>query len=299
VSVDIPLLEGRARWERVTEGWIDNTHEDAFTHTVRIVEPDAGVEVIAVALPSPTYEIREARARALSGHVDPAALAGVAKLAGVGMVSGLGRRLAEATGNGAGARLIRDAIVEVARLARQAAKTPRVDAERAMTRGAEGCWDLDRQGFADLPDSCFTYSDAARPLFRTRTVATPMTVDIYSPRPGQPRVFARTKVARFERLDGRVRMFHSMNDNVHGFELTFEIDAATGQIVRAESVTSRLPYAGICSEPQRKIESLRGETLDAGLGKRIQGHVGGVTGCAQLYDLTADLLKLASTPPAR
>lgn len=299
MTVAIPLLGDRPRWERVTEGWIDNTHADAFTHTVRIAEPDAAVEVVAVALPSPTYEIREARARALSGRFDPDVLAGCAKLAGVGMVAGLGRRITDAAGTGAGARLVRDAIVEIARLARQAAKLPRADAERAIAQGATGCWDLDRAGFEDLPDSCFTYSDAGRALFGTRTVASPMTVDIYSPRAGQPRVFVRTKVARFERVDGLLRLFHSMHDNVHGFELTYEVDAATGRIVRADSVTSRLPYAGICSEPQRKIGALLGETLDAGLAKRIQGHVGGIAGCAQLYDLTADLLKLAATPSPR
>jgi hypothetical protein len=86
---------------------------------------------------------------------------------------------------------------------------------------------------------------------------------------------------------------------VHGFELTYEVDTATGRIVRADSITSRLPYAGVCSEPQRKIQALLGETLDAGLAKRIQGHVGGVTGCAQLYDLTADLLKYAAAVAPR
>jgi len=89
-----------------------------------------------------------------------------------------------------------------------------------------------------------------------------------------------------------VRLFHSMHDNVHGFEVTYEIDVATARIVRADSVTSRLPYAGICSEPQRKIGALVGETLDAGLRRRVATHIGGVSGCAQLYDLTADLLKL-------
>jgi hypothetical protein len=93
-------------------------------------------------------------------------------------------------------------------------------------------------------------------------------------------------------VDGRVRLFHSMHDNVHGFDLTYEIDAATGRIERADSVTSRLPYAGICSEPQARIKALVGETVDAGLRKRLAGHVGGVSGCAQLFDLTADLLKL-------
>jgi hypothetical protein len=289
----------RGRWERVTESWIDNTHDDAFTHTVRISEPDAGVEVIVVARPSPTYDIREVHARALSGTFDPAVLEGCEKLAGLAMVGGLGRRVAEVTGDGAGARLVRDAIVEVARLARQVAKVPRGDAERGVARGPVGCWELDRAGFVDLPDSCFTYSDAGRALFGTRSVTSQMTADLYSPPAGASRVFVRTKVARIEEVDGVVKLFHSMHDNVHGFELTFDVDPATGRIVRADSATSRLPYAGICSEPQRKISSLVGETVDAGLSKRVAEHVGGVTGCAQLFDLTADLLKLSPVAAAR
>jgi Protein of unknown function (DUF2889) len=83
-----------------------------------------------------------------------------------------------------------------------------------------------------------------------------------------------------------------MHDNVHGFELTYEIDQASGRVLRAEHVTPRLPYTGICSEPQRKIAALLGETVDDGLRQRIQNHLGGASGCAQLYDLTADLLKL-------
>jgi DUF2889 family protein len=105
-------------------------------------------------------------------------------------------------------------------------------------------------------------------------------------------VFERRKVARLERVGGRLRLFHSMHDNVHGFELTLEIDEATGMIVRAEHVTPRLPYLGLCSEPQHKFAALVGETTDAGLRKRIQATLGGESGCAQLYDLTADLLKL-------
>jgi hypothetical protein len=121
-----------------------------------------------------------------------------------------------------------------------------------------------------------------------------MVPDLYSPRPGQPKVFERRKVARLERADGRLRLFHSMHDNVHGFELTCEVDLATGTVTRAEHVTPRLPYMGVCSEPQRRLAALVGETVDAGLRKRIQGMLGGQGGCAQLYDLTADLLKLVA-----
>ena len=119
-----------------------------------------------------------------------------------------------------------------------------------------------------------------------------MVPHLYSPRRGQHRVFVRRKTARVTLLDGRVVLFHAMHDNVHGFEITYEVDAASGRVLRAEHVTPRLPYMGICSEPQRKIGTLVGEIADAGLRKRIASLIGGSSGCAQLYDLTADVLKL-------
>ena len=286
------LLRGRDRYERIMDGWVDNTHADAFTHTVVLRDDDQAVELSVVALPSPTYLIHEARCRPLAGALDPALVAGIEQLAGTQMVGGLSRRVAELTGSGPGAGLVLGAMVEVARLARQVAKLPRERAERAAGGDAWECWQLDTTGWIDLPSSCFTYSDAGRGLLGSRTVATPMQPDLYSPRPGQRRVFERRKVARLSRRDGCLALFHSMHDNVHGFELTYEIDLATGMIVRAEHVTPRLPYMEICSEPQRKIAALLGETADEGLRRRIQGHLGGETGCAQLYDLTSDLLKL-------
>jgi hypothetical protein len=286
------LLHGRDRYERRVEGWTDNLHADALTHTVTIADGDRAVELSAVALPSPTYEIREARCRVLGGAVAPEAAGGVAALAGVCMVAGFTGRVAEATGRGQGAGLIVDAAIEIARLARQTAKLPPERAERAAGGKAAECWQLDTTGWIDLPGSCFTYSATGRDLLRSRTVATPMTPDLYSPRPGQRRVFVRAKRLRLERGDGRLRLFHAMHDNVHSFEVTYEVELASGRIVRAEHVTPRLPYMGICSEPQAKIRALLGETLDDGLRKRIGAHLGGPTGCAQLYDLTADLLKL-------
>lgn len=273
------------------DGWVDNTHEAALTYTVHLADPDRAVEVSVVALPSPTYAILEARCRALAGNLDPGVDAGFPRLAGSAMVGGLTRRIVEVIGPDSGAALVLDATIEVARLARQVAKLPRERAERAR-EGAWACWQIDTTSWIDLPDSCFTYSEAGRALFAPRTVTSPMVPDLYSPRPGQWRVFVRRKVARLERAEGILRLFHSMHDDAHGFELTYEIDAATGRVLRAESVTPKLPYQGICSEPQRKIRELVGETADDGLRKRIQAHIGGVTGCAQLYDLTSDLLKL-------
>jgi hypothetical protein len=286
------LLAGRDRYERVTEGRVDNTHDDAFTHTVRIADDDRALQVAVVALPSPTYAVREARLTPLAGPVAPSLAAGFARLAGTALVGGLTRHAAELLEGHDGAALAVDATIEVARLARQVARMPRARAERATSGDALECWMLDTTGWIDLPNSCFTYSEAGRALFGTRIVATPMVPDLYSPRPGQRNVFERRKVARLARGEGRLRLFHSMHDNVHGFELTYEVDLATGTIVRAEHVTPRLPYLGICSEPQRRITALLGEVADPGLRKRIQTTLGGETGCAQLYDLTSDLLKL-------
>jgi hypothetical protein len=291
VTVRPPLLEGRERYERVTDGWVDNTHEHALTHTVQIADSDRAVEVAILALPSPTYEILEARCRALAGDLPSAVTSGFPRLAGAAMVGGLTRRVAEVTGPGAGAVLVLDATIEAARLARQVAKLPRARAERARGSALE-CWQLDTTGWVDLPDSCFTYSEAGRARFASRPVMAAMGPDLYSPRPGQRRVFVRRKVARLERDGGTLVLFHSMHDDVHGFEIRYEVDAASGLILSARSLTPKLPYMGICSEAQGRIDTLVGESLDDGLRKRIQAHLGGAVGCAQLYDLTADLLKL-------
>ena len=60
-------LDGRDRYERSMEGWVDNTHGDAFSHSVRLADNDAAVEVVAVCTPSPGYEVREAVARVTAG----------------------------------------------------------------------------------------------------------------------------------------------------------------------------------------------------------------------------------------
>jgi len=286
------LLDGRDRYERVMHGWVDSAAVDALTYTVHLSDDDRALEAVVVALPSPTYAIRQARLTPLTGRVAPSVADGFARLAGAEMVGGLTRRTAGLLGNADGGALAVDATIEIARLARQVARMPRALAERATSGDPLDCWHLDTTGWVDLPESCFTYSADGRALFGTRTIATPMVPDLYSPRPGQRKVFERRKVARLERVGSRLRLFHSMHDTVHGFELSLEIDEASGTVVRAEHVTPRLPYMGVCSEPQRKLAALVGETADDGLRKRIQTTLGGPSGCAQLYDLTADLLKL-------
>lgn len=294
--IESPFLVGRDRYERVIEGRVDNTHDDAFTHTVRLTDEDWAVEVSAVCLPSPDYEIREARARVVAGPIDPGLVADFPHLAGARMVGGFTRRLTELCGPRPGAGLVVDGGIEMARLARQVARMPSSAVVGLDPTDALACWRLDTTGWVDLPDSCFTYSPAGLALFGTRAVSTPMVPDLYCPPPGARKLFTRKKVARLVRTGRRLHLFNSMHDNVHGFDVHYELDLESDRVVDADVITSRLPYAGICSEPQGRIRSVLGLPVDASLRKRIQGLLGGSGGCAQLYDLTSDLLKLLALP---
>ena len=290
--ISSPLLVGRDRYERVMEGWVDNTHEDAFTHTVRITDDDCSVELSAICTPSPAYEVREARARILAGPVDASTVTGISELGGTRMVAGFTKRMAELCGSGAGAGRFVEAGVEVARLARQVSKLPREMVAGFDPRDARRCWELDTTGWVDLPNSCFTYSDAGKSLLGTRVVSTPMNAQLYAATPGAEKIFVRRKRYRLVLTERRLHLFHSMHDNVHGFDLHYEVDLDSERIVAADSISSRLPYQGICNEPQQKIATMVGQAADMSLGHRIQTSLGGMTGCAQLYDLTSDLLKL-------
>jgi hypothetical protein len=210
------------------------------------------------------------------------------------MVGGFTRRLTELCDGRPTAALFVEAGVEVARLARQAAKLPRASVARLAIGDARACWNLDTTGWVDLPGSCFTYSDAGRALLAVRRVSTPMVAELYSPSAGAARIFVRRKRARLVLTGSRLHLFHSMHDNVHGFDIHYELDLESETIAAADSITSRLPYAGICDEPQGRVAAMIGEPVEAGLRKRIQALLGGGSGCAQLYDLTADLLKLIS-----
>jgi hypothetical protein len=274
------------------EGWTDAVPADALTHTVRITDEDGGVELVAVCTPSPGYEVLEARAAALGGSASPDVAAAFSGLAGARMVGGFTRRLIDLVAGRPGGGLFVDAGLEVGRLARQVARMPRARVESLRPGDARAFWALDHAGWADLPNSCFTYGAGGRALLETRSVTPAAHAGLYSPAAGAHGVFRRRKQARLVRTGHRLDLFHAMHDDVHGFDLHLEIDLDRGAVVAADSVTSRLPYRGICDEPQGRFTGLIGERVDAGLRKRIQAGLGGETGCGQLYDLTADLLRL-------
>ncbi len=294
MSISSPYLAEADRYERAMHGWVDVPAEAAFGVTVRITDPWVGVELAATTTPPPEYAIREARGRILVGlpaRIDPALAGAMGGLAGVSMTAGFTRRVAELIGGRLGSQYFIDAATEIARLARQVTRIPAAVVERHLLEGPLGAWRLDMQGWADLPASCYTYRPESERLFTERAVTTPMLPILYNPPVGTLRVFNRTKVARLERRGADLSLSHAMFDEVHSFQVWYVVDAA-GTIVEAGSLTPRLPYVGICSDAQARVEGMRGQRLDVGLRKRLGGLVGGTAGCAQLFDLSADLLKL-------
>ncbi|MCC6848856.1 MAG: DUF2889 domain-containing protein [Deltaproteobacteria bacterium] len=286
------VLDARGRYERRMVGWSDDAAEGGFAHTVRLEDDARGIELRATCSLAPGYEIGGAEVRVLAGAIAPAVREAAPRLAGVRMIAGLGRRLGEVLGEDAGAALVADAVFEVARLARQVAKVPAAVTAAIAPDDAAACRRLDMGGWADLPGSCFTYSEEGGKLLAGRRVVPILPPSFYSPAAGAARVFVRRKLARLVRTGERLHLFSSMHDDVHGFDLHYEIDLATDTIVAADSTTSRLPYLGLCDEPQARVRSMVGEKVDALLRKRSAGLLGGELGCAQLFDLTGDVLKL-------
>ncbi len=290
-------LDARGRYERRMHGWSDDAGDVGFRHTVHLEDDVRAVELVVVAGMAPAYEIRTAAARATAGDVAPEALAGVARLGGTRMVGGFTRRLIEVVGQATGAALVIDAALEAARLARQVTKLPAAITGTVAPDDARACIGLDTSTWPDLVGSCFTYSAAGADVLASRTVTPTLPPSFYSPAPGAERIFVRRKLARLVRTGDRLHLFSSMHDDVHGFDVHYAIDLAAGTVVAADATTSRLPYRGLCDEPQARVRAMVGQSVDALLRKRSQTLLGGETGCGQLFDLTGDVLKLLEVTP--
>jgi DUF2889 family protein len=295
MAVGSPYLVDAPRYERTMTGWVDVLTETTLGITFRIMDPWVGVELATVTTPTPEYRLLDARGRVLVGppeRIDPGLSDAMPGLVGLQMTAGFSRRVAEVAGPRTGASYFVDAAIEAARLARLVAVVPAEHVARRFGEGPIGPWRLDMEGWTDLPSSCYTYRPESELLFAERPVVTSMRPAFYMSPPGTPRVLNRTRVARVER-DGRLlRLAHTMLDEGHSLQAWCVVDTESGRIVDAGSYTPRLPYSGICTVPQARIRELIGQPVDAALRKRLGGLVGGETGCAQLYDLIADLLRL-------
>jgi hypothetical protein len=292
MSVACRWLEGGDHYERVVTGWVDAKSDGPLRFTARLTDAEADVEVALTAHPSPTFEILEAEARARSAETRQRCGELLDRFSGVigrRMVSGFRREVAALLGPGPGAGQILDVAIEAARLSRQVTRVVGGVPPRPTPREFHR---LDLAAWPELADTCFTYRSESDALFDARVVATPAVVDMYAPPLGARLVFHRYKRTEIRAAPSQLRLYQSMFDQVHGFEVWYDVDIRSHEIVDARALTPRLPYFGLCEQPQTRIAGLVGRRLDGDWTRRVRDAIGGREGCVQLTDLTTDVFRL-------
>lgn len=292
MSVRCRVLDGEDLYERVVTGWVDARTDGALRLTARLSDAAVDLEVVLAARPSPDFAIVEAEGRSRSaGTAERCAglLACVPALAGQRMVPGFRREVATRLGPGTWSDRVLDGVLEAARLSRQVTRVaggvPALPTPLDFHR-------LDLAAFPEFVDLCFTYRPESEALFADRAVATPAIADMYAPRPGARLVFHRYKRTEVRSTAGRLQLYQSMFDQVHGFEIWYDVDTRSHEVTAARALTPRLPYLGLCEEPQTRIAGLVGRRLDARWSGTVREAIGGRQGCWQLTDLTTDLFRL-------
>ena len=272
-------------------GWADRGEGRLLELSARLADHEVDVEVGLVAEPAPSYQLSRAWATARSEATrerDGPLLEAFRQVGTLRVVAGFRREVARLVGEHPLADRLVDAAIEAARLTRQVTHTAVPSARLAPADFHQ----LDLEAWPELVDLCFTYRRETAALFTERPVRTPAVTAMYAGPPGQKLVFHRYKRTRIDRTGPTVSLYQSMFDQVHGFELWYDVDAASQTIVDARVLTPRLPYMGICDEPQRRVRDMVGVTLDASWPAAVRARLGGRQGCFQLTDLTSDLFRL-------
>jgi hypothetical protein len=292
MPIECRFLGPAEAYERVVTGWVDRGDGALLELNARLQDAEVDLEVSLVAEPSPSYQLSRATATARPGATAQGAgpvLEAFRQVGALRIVAGFRRQVAGLLGAHPLAEYLVDATIEAARLSRQ---VTRIDVPAAARLGPADFHRLDLEAWPELVDLCFTYRREAGALFAERAVRTPATAAMYAAPPGQPLVFHRYKRTRLERTGSTLALYQSMFDQVHGFELWYDVDARTQEVLGARLLTPRLPYMGICDEPQRRVREMVGITLDAGWPAVVRSRLGGRLGCFQLSDLTSDLFRL-------
>jgi hypothetical protein len=257
-------------------------------------------------LRTPEFEVIQASAEQKSGdesqfHSD---LCGRYRaIRGVRIGRGFSKRILTEPGDSPGAAEHLFLAIEMARIGQQvlqvppALKTRLAESQNAgPSLAAYNAWSTDRAYMPELANSCYTYRDASAALFAGRAVRMGFSADLYSPRPGEKRVFWREKrlcisVKRDSEGNDFYACQNSMNDTVHDIMIGFDL-ARDGMISNAHSRGLRLPYLGICEDAQGSTARLNGLRVSTEYVLRFSDRVGGSEGCAHLFDLSIDLLRL-------
>jgi hypothetical protein len=292
MTIGCRFLDPAGPYERTVTGWVDSVEDALLRFSVCFGDGRVDLEVTLVAEPSPSYLVSSGTARTGGQTTGPEwgpLLDAFARVQGLRIVPGFRRQVAGLLGEHPLAEYLLDAAIEAARLSRQ---VTRLDLPGSTRPSPAEFHRLDLQAWPELVDLCFTYSRDSEALFAERPVRTPAMVEMYASPPGQKLVFHRYKRTHVARAGNTFSLYQSMFDHVHGFELWYELDAESHDVVSARALTPRLPYMGICEEPQQRIRDMVGVRVGPDWPGVVRARLGGRRGCFQLTDLSTDLFRL-------
>ena len=277
MAIECRFLDRGSPYERTATGWVDTGEGAQLQLNARLSDGLIDLEVSLLAELAPSYHVSRATATALSESTRTACgplLDAFDAVGGLRIVGGFRRQVAGLLGEHPFAGHVLDAAIEAARLSRQVTL---IGVPGSDKLGPAEFHLLDLTAWPELLDLCFTY----------RAV-----VDMYASPPGRKLVFHRYKRTHLARSGRILSLYQSMFDQVHGFELWYDVDEHSHEILNARVLTPRLPYMGICEEPQRNVRDMIGVRLDADWAGVVRSRLGGRRGCFQLTDLTSDLFRL-------
>jgi len=292
MAIECRYLDQSSRYERTVTGWVDTCEDSLLRFSANLSDGAIDLEVSLVAEPSPSYQVSVATATARSEPTRTrcgSLLDAFREIGGLRIAAGFRRQVAGLLGEHPFATHVLDATIEAARLSRQ---VTRIDVAGSPRPGPAEFHRLDLEAWPELLDLCFTYRAETQALFSQRAVRTPAIVDMYAAPPGRTLVFHRYKRSHVAHEGSTLSLYQSMFDQVHGFELWYDVDARNHEVLGARLLTPRLPYMGICEEPQQRVRDMVGVKLEADWAGGVRTRLGGRRGCFQLTDLTSDLCRL-------
>jgi Protein of unknown function (DUF2889) len=294
LSLSVPFVH--ATYQRSFDAGIDVPAANELLVRGRLRDHRGGLEHVW-RVRTPDYEVLDAAAsQDADAQFDPALCARYAGIRGVRLGRGFTKRVTAELGDAPGASEQTVLAIEMARVSQQVYQfPPDFDARFPPIEGAgeaESAWRKDRAYLPELANSCYTYRDETAALFAARPVRLGFGGDLYSPRPGDKRVFWRTKQLSIAQTpDGRFACESAMDDRIHDIQIGFAL-SADGVISGARSRGLRLPYHGVCEDAQLRTARLEGLRVNAGFVAQFADCVGGAQGCTHLFDLSMDVLRL-------
>jgi hypothetical protein len=283
------------RYLRTFEGEIDILTDTEFLVRGRLQDHALTLDY-AWKVHTSGYQIVAARASQSDAdpvRFDPELCKRQAGVEGIRIGRGFSKNFQKALGDEPGNDAHLFLAIEMARIAQQVYPCPPEIEQRFPTAATDAriAWQKDRACMSDIANSCHTYSDKTEALFAERVVRVGFEQELYSPRPGEQRMFWRHKRLSIVRKDSGFACECAMDDRVHDIRIAFDLEK-TGMVSNARSEGRRLPYHGICEDAQLRTEGLNGLRMDGGHSLQLADRIGSANGCTHLFDLATDLLRL-------